>query len=62
MINHEFTSKIIDKLTKDTGVDGKKLLNSSSLLEYINIKTKSANKGSNCCKNLRRRKLGIIKN
>ena len=46
MINHEFTSKIIDKLTKDTGVDGKKLLNSSSLLEYINIKTKSANKGS----------------
>jgi len=46
MINHEFTPKIISKLEQNNKVDGQKLLNSSSLLEYINIKTKSANKGS----------------
>lgn len=46
MINHEFTPKIISKLEQNNKVDGQKFLNSSTLLEYINIKTKSANKGS----------------
>lgn len=46
MIRHEFTSKIIEQLTHDTKFDGEEILNASPLLQYINIKTKSANRGS----------------
>lgn len=46
MINHEFTQKIINQIAKDTKTNGKDILVASQLLEYINIKTKSANRGS----------------
>jgi len=46
MIKHSFTEKIISQIELHTGIDGEELLNSSQLLEYINIKTKSANRGS----------------
>ena len=46
MIKHEFTQRIIEQLSLDTGFDGEEILNLSSLLQYINIKTKSANRGS----------------
>jgi len=43
MIKHEFTNKIIEQLSRDTGFDGEEILNASILLQYINIKTKSFN-------------------
>jgi len=46
MVQHEFTQKIIDQIAKDTQTNGKDILVASQLLEYINIKTKSANRGS----------------
>lgn len=46
MSRHEFTKKIIEQLSQDTKLDGEEILNSSPLLQYINIKTKSANRGS----------------
>lgn len=46
MVQHEFTQKIIEQLAKDTKTNGKDILVASQLLEYINIKTKSANRGS----------------
>lgn len=46
MVQHEFTQKIIDQIAKDTKTNGKDILVASQLLEYINIKTKSANRGS----------------
>ncbi|MHC6204040.1 hypothetical protein ACYULU_12705 [Breznakiellaceae bacterium SP9] len=46
MVKHEFTSIILQQLADDTHVDGEEILKCSSLLQYINIKTKSANKGS----------------
>lgn len=46
MVQHEFTRKIIDQIANDTKTNGKDILVASQLLEYINIKTKSANRGS----------------
>ncbi|GHU33376.1 hypothetical protein FACS1894172_11750 [Spirochaetia bacterium] len=46
MVKCEFTSIILQQLVDDTHVDGEEILKCSSLLQYINIKTKSANKGS----------------
>lgn len=46
MLKHGFTKYIVDQVANDTGTNGDDLVNSSKLLQYINIKTKSANKGS----------------
>jgi hypothetical protein len=46
MVRHEFTSEIISQIEKDLNVKGEELIKFAPLLEYINIKTKSANKGS----------------
>jgi len=46
MVLHEFTKKIIEQVAHDTGTNGKDILVASQLLEYINIKTRSANRGS----------------
>ncbi len=43
---HGFTSKIIEILDKYTDGHGEELLNSNELLQYLNIKTKAANRGS----------------
>lgn len=46
MVQHEFTQKIIDQIAEDCKTNGRDILVASQLLEYINIKTKSANRGS----------------
>jgi len=46
MVKHEFTSEIICQIEKDLNVKGEELIKVAHLLEYINIKTRSANKGS----------------
>jgi hypothetical protein len=46
MVKHEFTSEIISQIEKDLNVNGEEILKFAPLLEYINIKTRSANKGS----------------
>lgn len=46
MFFHDFTDIIISEIEKMLKIDGKEVLQASPLLEYINIKTKSANRGS----------------
>jgi hypothetical protein len=46
MVEHDFTSIIVQQIEQDLNVDGEDLLKFVPLLEYINIKTRSANKGS----------------
>jgi len=46
MDKHEFTYEIIEQIEKDLNVNGEELIKYSPLLEYINIKTRSANRGS----------------
>ncbi|KFL34903.1 MULTISPECIES: hypothetical protein [unclassified Sulfurospirillum] len=46
MLEHSFTQKIIEQLFEHTGIAGKELIRQSPLLHYINLKTKSANRGS----------------
>jgi hypothetical protein len=46
MVKHEFTNEIIHQIEQDLNVDGEALVKIAPLLEYINIKTRSANKGS----------------
>ena len=46
MIFHYFTNTIIAQIEEKLKIDGKEVLQISPLLEYINIKTKSANRGS----------------
>ncbi len=46
IIRHPFTSKIVSILDDMYGDIGETILSHSSLLQYINIKTKAANKGS----------------
>ncbi len=46
MIKHEFTNTIIEQIRKDFNIEGEELIKVTPILEYINIKTKSANKGS----------------
>ena len=45
MVFHDVTDTIIAQINAALRVDGKELLQVSPLLEYINIKTKSANRG-----------------
>ncbi len=46
MIEHEFTSQIIQILQNHFGDDGIAIFERSSLLQYLNIKTRSASRGS----------------
>ena len=46
MIFHDFSDIIISKIKESLKIDGQELIQGSPLLEYINIKTKSANRGS----------------
>lgn len=46
MLIHDFTRKIFEIIKNDLNIEGEELLQKSNLLQYINIKTKSANKGS----------------
>jgi hypothetical protein len=46
MVKHEFTTTIIKQIEQDLNVKGEELIQYASLLEYINIKMRSANKGS----------------
>jgi len=46
IIQHEFTKKIIEILNFYFPSQGDRVLNSSELLQYLNIKTKAANRGS----------------
>ena len=46
IVQHEFTKKIIEILNNHFPNQGDKILNSSELLQYLNIKTKAANRGS----------------
>ena len=43
---HGFTEKIVQIVNEKTGLDGEKALKKSPLLNYLNIKTKAADKGS----------------
>lgn len=43
---HTFTDNIIDVLSNHFGQNSERILNNSPLLQYLNLKTKSANKGS----------------
>ncbi len=43
---HEFTKKIIEVLNYHLPIQGEEILNHSQLLQYLNIKTKAANRGS----------------
>lgn len=44
--NHKFTDKIISILDRNTQGRGQEILNKSEIIQYLNIKTKSANRGS----------------
>lgn len=44
--NHEFTKNIIAILDKEFNGQGEEILQASPLIQYLNIKTKSANRGS----------------
>ena len=46
MVFHEFTNEIIAQIEKNLKIDGTEALQISPLLGYLNIKTKSANRGS----------------
>jgi hypothetical protein len=46
IVNHQFTSLILEILNDFFDKAGEEIFSSSSLLQYINLKTKSANKGS----------------
>ncbi|MGR3310662.1 MAG: restriction endonuclease [Candidatus Brocadiales bacterium] len=45
-VRHDFTQKIIEILDRHYSAQGELILNSSELLQYLNIKTKAANRGS----------------
>ena len=46
MVKHEFTFEIINLIEQDLGVKGEDIIKFAPILEYINIKTRSANRGS----------------
>jgi hypothetical protein len=46
VVKHEFTPVIIRLIEQDLQINGEELVKVSPLLEYINIKTRSVNKGS----------------
>ena len=46
IIKHDFTAKIIAILDKNTQGQGEKLLKTSDIIQYLNLKTKAAHRGS----------------
>lgn len=46
VLKHGFTEKIIEVLNRYSSGNGEDLLKSSEILQYLNIKTKAANRGS----------------
>jgi hypothetical protein len=46
MIHHSFTDKIINILSNNFPKEGEEILKTSPIIQYLNIKTKAANKGS----------------
>lgn len=46
VLRHGFTDKIIEILNRHSDGNGEELLRSSEILQYLNIKTKAANRGS----------------
>jgi len=46
IVNHEFTDKIIEILNRHSGDSGRFVLKSCEIIQYLNIKTKAANRGS----------------
>jgi len=46
MLQYPFTEKIIEILTKHFGTDSKTVFDLSPLIQYLNLKTRSANRGS----------------
>lgn len=46
IFRHEFTKEIISILDRNTYGHGEALLNSNEIIQYLNIKTKAANRGS----------------
>jgi hypothetical protein len=46
ILKHDFTGEIINILDRNTSGQGEALLNSSEIIQYLNIKTKAANRGS----------------
>ncbi len=46
IINHDFTATIISILNANTDGKGEEVLKTSELVQYLNIKTKAANRGS----------------
>lgn len=46
IVRHDFTKRILEILNSHFGDDAEQLLGSSELLQYLNIKTKAANRGS----------------
>ncbi len=45
-VRHDFTTKILEILESNFPSHGEKLLDNSELLQYLNIKTRAANRGS----------------
>ena len=45
-MEHSFTEKLKEILTSHFGENGKLVFGNSQLLQYLNLKTKSADKGS----------------
>lgn len=46
VLRHDFTDKIVNILDINTDGNGETILQSSELIQYLNIKTKAANRGS----------------
>ncbi len=46
VLKHEFTSQIVAILDRNTNGHGDELFHSSEIIQYLNIKTKAANRGS----------------
>ncbi len=46
---HDFTQTILETLSKYTDADAEDILECSSLIQYLNIKTEAANRGSKAC-------------
>ncbi|MFB2921717.1 restriction endonuclease [Aerosakkonema funiforme] len=46
IIKHDFTNKIFSIIERSVGLDAAEILEKSELIQYLNIKTKAANRGS----------------
>ncbi|TXL02662.1 restriction endonuclease, partial [Methylococcaceae bacterium CS3] len=46
IVKHDFTKTIIDILDRFSEKNGNEILKKSEIIQYLNIKTKAANRGS----------------